>query len=279
MEGSASRAEPSALKPEIVEGPIFQARTLHENALHHGRFNVQSGTLRAEARNRGRFHSPGLNPPRFRPESRTVRCKQNQPSTRRLDITDGPCLRSAPSMLMLHIADGSILQTRTFHDNASYHGWFSIQVRTLHALGLNHGQFDVNRTNLPRGDSISRTVPFSKTEPSTKTPRIMEGSASRAEPSALRSEIVEGSYLRSAPSMLMLHFTDGSILQDRTLHENAAHHGRFSIQSGTIRAEARNRGRFHFPDPSSRPVLQARTPPLSDPVPSIQYAGWHGTYH
>ena len=141
---------------------------------------------------------------------------------------EGSASRAEPSALRPEIVDGSILQDRTIHDNASYHGWFSIQARTLHALGLNHGQFDVNRTNLPRGDSISRTVPFSKTEPSTKTPRIMEGSASRAEPSALKPEIV-----------------DGSIPQARTLHENAAHHGRFSIQSGTIHAEARNRGRFH----------------------------------
>ena len=111
MEGSASRAEPSTLKPEIVEGSISQARTLHENAPHHGRFRIQSGTLRAEALNRGRFHSPdpnhprkcliswmvqypGANPPRFRPESRTVQCKQNHPSTRRLDITDGSILQS-----------------------------------------------------------------------------------------------------------------------------------------------------------------------------------------
>ena len=172
-----------------MEGSILQTRTLHENAPHHGRFILQSRTIHAEARNRGRFHSADANPPRFRPESRTVQCKQNHPSTRRLDITDGPCLRSAHSMLMPHIADGSILQ-------------------------------------------------------------------------------------------------------DRTFHENAAHHGRFSIQSGTIRAEARNRGRFHFPDqfprpipqtnsadPFRRPVPQARTPPLSDPVPSIQYTGWHGTYH
>ena len=39
----------------------------------------------------------------------------------------------------------------------------------------------------------------------------------------------------------------------RSIHENAPHHGRFSIQSGTLRAEARNRGRFHFPDPFPRP--------------------------
>ena len=58
MEGSTSRAEPSTLRPEIVEGSILQDRTIHENALHHGRFSIQSGTIRAEARNRGRFHSP-----------------------------------------------------------------------------------------------------------------------------------------------------------------------------------------------------------------------------
>ena len=43
-------------------------------------------------------------------------------------------------------------------------------------------------------------------------------------------------------------------------------HGRFSIQSGTIHAEARNRGRFHFPDPFRRPVLQTR-PPGPSPRP------------
>ena len=58
MEGSSSRAEPSTLKPETVEGSISQTRTLHENAAHHGRFSIQSGTIHAEARNRGRFHFP-----------------------------------------------------------------------------------------------------------------------------------------------------------------------------------------------------------------------------
>ena len=150
MEGSSSRAEPSTLRPEIVEGSIPQTRTLHENAPHHGRFSIQSGTLHAEARNCGRFHSSELNPPRFRPESRTVRCKQNQPSTRRLDITDGPCLRSAPSMLMLHFADGSILQDRTLHENAPHHGRFSIQSWTFHANAPYRGRFHSADPNLPR---------------------------------------------------------------------------------------------------------------------------------
>ena len=65
-----------------------------------------------------------LNLPRLGPESRMVQYPGVEPSTLRLDITDGPYLRSEPSTLMLHIVDGSILQDRTFHVNASYHGWF-----------------------------------------------------------------------------------------------------------------------------------------------------------
>ena len=150
MEGSASRAEPSALRPEIMEGSILQDRTFHDNASYHGWFSIQSGTIRAEARNRGRFHSPDPNLPRFRPESRTVRCKQNQPSTRRLDITDGPCLRSAPSMLLLHFADGSILQDRTLHENAPHHGRFNVQSGTIHAEARNRGRFHSPGPNPPR---------------------------------------------------------------------------------------------------------------------------------
>ena len=158
MEGSASRAEPSALRSEIVEGSILQDRTIHENAAHHGRFNVQSGTIHAEARNRGRSHSSGSNPPRFRPESRTVRCKQNQPSTRRLDITDGPCLRSAPSMLMLHFADGSILQDRTLHAEARNCGRFILQSGTLHAEARNRGRSHSSGSNPPRKSPASWKV-------------------------------------------------------------------------------------------------------------------------
>ena len=142
----------------FADGSILQDRTLHENAPHHGRFSIQSGTLHAEARNCGRFHSSELNPPRFRPESRTVRCKQNQPSTRRLDITDGPCLRSAPSMLMLHIADGSISQARTFHEKAPHHGRFSIQSGTIHAEARNRGRFHSSGPNPPRKRPVSWKV-------------------------------------------------------------------------------------------------------------------------
>ena len=72
---------------------------------------------------------------------------------------------------------------------------------------------------------------------------------SRVEPSTVDADIVDSSMTRAGPSMLMLHIVEGSISQT------------------------------HFPDPFRRPVPQTRTPPLSDPVPSIQYAGWHGTYH
>ena len=158
MEGSYLRSAPSMLMPHIADGPILQDRTIHENAAHHGRFSIQSGTIHAEARNRGRFHFPGPNLPRFRPESRTVRCKQNQPSTRRLDITDGPCLRSAPSMLMPHIADGSILQDRTFHENAPHHGRFSIQSGTIRAEARNRGRFHSPGSNPPRKHPASWKV-------------------------------------------------------------------------------------------------------------------------
>lgn len=50
---------------------------------------------------------PEVNLPHFGPESWTVRISVLEPSTLRLNITDGPYLRSGPSMLMLHIADGS----------------------------------------------------------------------------------------------------------------------------------------------------------------------------
>ena len=94
--------------------------------------------------------SQPLNLPRFGPESRTVRVSVLEPSTLRLNIADGPCLRSEPSTITLHIADGSILQDRTFHVNASYHGWLTIQTRTLHAKGRYRGRFHSPGPNLPR---------------------------------------------------------------------------------------------------------------------------------
>ena len=89
----------------------------------HGRFSIQSGTIHAEARNRGRFHSAGPNPPRKRPAS-----------------------------------------------------W------KVHPPERNH----------PRWGLKSWKVPFLRVEPSTKMPRIMEGSMSRTEPSALRHDIMYG---------------------------------------------------------------------------------------
>ena len=98
MEGSASRAEPSAQRPEIADGSILQDRTFHENAAHHGRFNVQSGTLHAEARNRGRFHFPDPFP---RPE----------PSTKMPRIMEGSASRAEPSAQRPETVEGSISQT------------------------------------------------------------------------------------------------------------------------------------------------------------------------
>ena len=93
---------------------------------------------------------PGADLPHFGPESRMVRDSRVEPSTLRLNITDGPYLRSAPSMLMPHFADGSILQDRTFYAETPYQGRSISQKRTLHAKGRFRGQFDVNEANLPR---------------------------------------------------------------------------------------------------------------------------------
>ena len=117
-----------------------------------------------------------------------------EPSTRSLNITDGPYLRREPSMLMLHIADGSILQDRTFHVNAPYRGWFSIQARTFHANAPFRGRFHSPRPNLPRFGPESRMVRDSRVEPST-----------------LRLNITDGPYLRSEPSMLKADIADGSM--------------------------------------------------------------------
>ena len=94
----------------------------------------------------------------------------------------------------------------------------------------------------------------------------MEGSMSRAEPSTLKPEIVEGSLLRPEPSTKTPRIMEGSIS---------------SAEPSTLKPEIVEGSipQTHSADPSSSPVPQARTPPLSDPVPSIQYAGWHGTYY
>ena len=89
-----------------------------------------------------------LNLPRLGPESRTVRDPRVEPSTLRLDITDGSCLRSEPSTIMRHIADGSTLQDRTFHANAPYRGWFSIQKRTLHVNAPYRGWLSIQARTL-----------------------------------------------------------------------------------------------------------------------------------
>ena len=139
MEGSASRAEPSALKPEIVEGSIPQTRTLHENAPRHGRFSIQIGTIHAEARNRGRSHSAESNPPRKRPASWKVQCPERnhprlspkpwkvpfprpEPSTKTPRIMEGSASRAEPSALKPEIVEGSISQARTIHAEARNRG-------------------------------------------------------------------------------------------------------------------------------------------------------------
>ena len=75
MEGSASRAEPSALRPETVEGSISQARTLHENAPHHGRFILRSGTIHLKPwKVPFRRPIPQTRPPGPSPRPEPLRC-------------------------------------------------------------------------------------------------------------------------------------------------------------------------------------------------------------
>ena len=88
-DGSISRAEPSTLDTEIVEGSITKSRTIHAK----------------------------------RPLSRTVRWYEYEPSTLEARITEGSISRAEPSTLNTEIVEGSITKSRTIHDNAPYRGW------------------------------------------------------------------------------------------------------------------------------------------------------------
>ena len=116
--------EPSTLMLHIADGSILQDRTFHVNASYHGWFSIQTRTFHVNAPFRGWFHSPRPNLPHFGPESWTVRVSVLESSTLRLNIADGPCLRSEPSMLKADIVDGSGFKSRTFHAETQYHGRF-----------------------------------------------------------------------------------------------------------------------------------------------------------
>ena len=90
-DGSISRAEPSTLDTEIVEGSISQALTILAKRLYHGRFD-----------------GINMNRPRWRSISRTVRWYQYEPSTLEARITDSSVSRAEPSTLNTEIVDGSI---------------------------------------------------------------------------------------------------------------------------------------------------------------------------
>ena len=115
-----------------------------------------------------------------------VRDSRVEPSTLRLDIADGPYLRSEPSMLMPHFADGSILQDRTFH-----------------ALGLNHGRFDDQswtfHVNAPyRGRSISQTPPLhakARSRKRSKLPKISENQVEYQQSDEAEDKGVGGMFL------------------------------------------------------------------------------------
>ena len=91
-----------------------------------------------------------LNLPRLGPESRMVQYPGVEPSTLRLNITDGPYLRSGPSMLMLLIADGSMTRAGPSTLMLHFADGSILQNRTFHAKGRYRGQFDLNKANHPR---------------------------------------------------------------------------------------------------------------------------------
>ena len=119
MDGPYLRSEPSTLSLDIVDGSILQDRTFHVNAPYHGWFSIQARTLHALGLNHGQFGIQGLNLPRFGPESWTVRVSVLEPSTLRLNITDGSYLRREPSTLKADIVDssGTLLRFYTHNSN------------------------------------------------------------------------------------------------------------------------------------------------------------------
>ena len=127
MEGSVSGGEPSTPKTKIVDGSRAAGRTVHVNAPFHGRFNIQKQTFHAEDRYRGWFDIKQRNRPHWRPISWMVRYKTAEPSTLEAHIVNGSILGSEPSMSEPDIVEGSGAAGRTVHDNAPFHGRFTIQ--------------------------------------------------------------------------------------------------------------------------------------------------------
>ena len=62
---------------------------------------------------------------------------------------EGSIFRSEPSMSEVDIVEGSRAAGRTIHDNAPYHGRFSIQGRTIHVNAPFRGRFGVQGANRP----------------------------------------------------------------------------------------------------------------------------------
>ena len=88
--------EPSTLEVDIMDGSAIRGRTFHELGAYHGWFMSQKRTFHAVCPNRGRFEVKGVNLPRRRAESWTVRGQNGEPSTPVVDIMDGSYLKHEP---------------------------------------------------------------------------------------------------------------------------------------------------------------------------------------
>ena len=83
--------EPSTIMLHIEDGSTLQDRTFHAETRYQGRSISQTRTFHDNASYHGWFGIQGL-----------------EPSTLRLNITDGPYLRSEPSTLKVDFVDSSM---------------------------------------------------------------------------------------------------------------------------------------------------------------------------
>ena len=90
----------------------------------------------------------------------------------------------------------------------------NIRYLLAHAGGPFHGRFRGSRANPPRRRSISWTVRYKITEPSSLEVDIMDGSGLRSEPSTLGTHFMEGSAARGELSTLKANIVDGSMLTE-----------------------------------------------------------------
>lgn len=94
MDCSVSKEGPSTLGTHIVDGPMPNTGTFHDNASNHGRSDIQTGTFHVRGRNHGWYHPSRPNLPRWRPKSWMVRCPERDLRRWLPKILDSPGISS-----------------------------------------------------------------------------------------------------------------------------------------------------------------------------------------